>query len=399
MKKNSPDILIFAPTDVGGVAEHIHYQVEALREAGLSVEMLTTRGFLEGREVSYPKREILFARGRRADSKLRRGLDFIYTQVFNQWRLAWEIVARRPKLVFYDTYVEYFAPLWVWPHILLARFGVAVYGNNLHDPVRTFGFGPKWFNRMCVFLAHQPFSFAMIHERLANRSEVPRHVRLHEVPVGIYSLDMQKCDAEAILRKFPLNDGMRVFLAFGFIRDDKNLDLFISQMPAHPAAFLLVVGRSQSSYNKPVSFYQDLARELGVDKRVYFHQDFVPDEEIASYFMATDFVLLTYGRSFRSQSGVLNIAARLRKPVLTSSGDGPLRTSVETYSLGAFVEPDSGPALAKGIERLLSSGEPVQSDWAGYELYASWLINVEPLVTTVESIRERANSSKKTGFV
>jgi len=176
---------------------------------------------------------------------------------------------------------------------------------------------------------------------------------------------------------------MKVFLAFGFIRDNKNLDLIIRALADHPNAFLAVTGRAQSTKDRPVAFYIKLAEELGVSARIRFSDEFVPDEKMAGYFTAADFIILTYGASFRSQSGVLNLAARARRPVLASAGPSPLQDSVKKFSLGIFVEPDSLSALTDGMGALLRDGI-AEPRWEDYEAYASWQVNAKTLLNAIE---------------
>ena len=181
-----------------------------------------------------------------------------------------------------------------------------------------------------------------------------------------------------------------VFLAFGFIRDNKNLDLVIRALVSCPEAYLVVMGKAQSQKDKPVSFYLNLAKELGVETRVKFYDAFVPDEKLGSYFAAADVVVLTYDGTFHSQSGVLNVAARARRPVLASSGESPLKDCVQKYNLGVFVAPDSEDAIARGMKQVASDEWRVTGcdpNWSGYEAYASWDVNVQRILDAVKEIR------------
>lgn len=63
-------------------------------------------------------------------------------------------------------------------------------------------------------------------------------------------------------------------------------------------------------------------------------------------------MLVTYSAKFRSASGVLNAAVSARKPVLSSSGLGPLKNVVNKYNLGVFVEPDDPEKILRGAIQL-----------------------------------------------
>jgi glycosyltransferase involved in cell wall biosynthesis len=145
-----------------------------------------------------------------------------------------------------------------------------------------------------------------------------------------------------------------VFLAFGQIRDGKNLDLFLRAMTRLPENVkLLVAGKGDSGSSRPAEYYQKLAQELGVGERCRWDIRRIPEDEAGDIFAACDVVLVTYSAKFRSASGVLNAAVSARKPVLASCGGGPLKTVVEKYHLGVFVEPDNAEEVLRGASKLV----------------------------------------------
>jgi glycosyltransferase involved in cell wall biosynthesis len=85
-----------------------------------------------------------------------------------------------------------------------------------------------------------------------------------------------------------------VFLAFGQIRDGKNLDLFLRAMTHLPKHVkLLVAGKGDSGSSRPPEFYQNLAQELGVADRCRWDIRRIPDEDVGDIFAASDAVLVT----------------------------------------------------------------------------------------------------------
>lgn len=379
-------ILIHCIHSKGGLTEHVNYQARALKRRGEEVWLLGPRDYLDGRPLDYPAVKIygpLHSQKnkqsfwRRVLSLSCRTASFLLTQ----WRLAGEILMRRPDFVLLDSYIEYLSPLWVWPHIALAKFAGVAYVANLHDPVRDFQVGPLWWHKLSVRLAYAPIKIAIVHQLLSKNDAIPEHVKILEAPVGVYELQKVASDSAAIRRAWGVSEGQVAFLSFGFLRDNKNVDLLIRALPSNPLAVLVVVGSAQSSRNKPLRFYRELAEEVGVGQRVIFREEFVPDEALAGYFAAADVIAITYNGQFHSQSGVLNVAASAKRLVLASSGEGPLKTAVERFSLGEFVAPDSLEALAEGMSRLIlrldaASPSAKHPDWEGYQRYASWDTNV-----------------------
>jgi len=376
--KSPPEVLLFSPSVAGGIAEHTFYQAKALEMAGAIVTCLVPPSFLAGRETGL---ELIVCLSDPPASKGPRWLKKIKTLwriTKNRLVLAARIWRYKPDLVLLDSYVEYFAPLWVWPHWLLARFWGVRYAANLHDPVRNYRVGPVWWHKLSVRLAYLPLDFVLVHDKLPEPSPVPARVRVVQVPHGLFEINGPPVSAKEIRRCWGVKDGQKVFLAFGYVRDGKNLDLAVRALAQVPEAFLVMAGSVASTKDKPFAHYRELAAQPGVLDRCHFVEGFVADGELGKYFAGTDFVLLTYASSFHSQSGVLNIAARARKLVLASASPSPLIESVRRFQLGIAVEPDSATAVVNGMKQLLSA--PPSPHWEAYEASASWAANAESML-------------------
>ena len=375
-------ILLAASAPAGGLAEHSFYQARALARLGVEVEVLTCPAFLTGRPLPFAcQRELPDpppAEGSRVTRRLRRFWQLLRLR----WAIFWQVLRRKPDLVLWDSYAEYLAPLWVWPHLFAARVLGVTYAANLHDPVRNYHVGPAWWHRLSVRLAYLPFKFVLVHQKLADPGVVPRGVGVFEVPVGVYDLPETGLSRAEMRATWDVKEAQRVFLAFGYLRDGKNLDLAIRALKSAPGAVLVIAGAVPSAKDKPFSFYRDLAAQEGVADRVIFHEGFASDEALAGYFAGTDFVLLTYSSSFHSQSGVLNLAAKARKPVLASAAPSPLLDSVERFQLGVVVPPDAVDAIASGMRELLKS--PPAPRWDDYEAVASWEANAAGILRAAE---------------
>jgi len=375
---NSPRILIYAPHAHGGIAEHTFQQAVALERAGAMVLCLCSAAFLPGRALGFPVSRVLTEAPPTALPKLMRRVRQLWFFLGNQSRLAWEIVRQRPDLVLLDAYAEYLAPLWIWPHWFLARVCGVRYAANLHDPMRTFCVGPAWWHAFSGRLVYLALDFVLVHGPLPERSSVPGAVRVVVVPMGVYEVPPHSSGREETRRLWGVCSGQKVLLAFGEVRDNKNLDLVIRALVANPSAFFVIAGRRVANKERPFAFYRDLALRLGVADRCCFHEGFVGDEQVGDFFEAADFVALTYSSEFHSQSAVLGIAVPCRRPVLASAGPSPLLDAVQEYRLGVAVEPDSAMAVAEGLRRLLS--EPQLPMWESYESHVSWGVNARGIL-------------------
>ena len=378
----SKKILIYAPSGSGGIAEHTHYQANALVKSGARVVCLVSPSFLQGRKTDYQKVSCL-PDPVKGSSGIGKKLRLAWGIICCQYVLAWQIIRHRPDLILLDSYVEYLAPFWVDPHIFLSRILGFRYAANLHDPVRSYVIGPMWWHRLSVWLAYQPLDFVLVHHELADRSIVPKRVKVVVAPHGLYDVNLGDFDSQQVREELGIQSGQKVFLSFGYVRDGKNLELAIKALAEVPESVLVIAGSVASTKDRPFSFYRELAKELGVTDRCRFFEGFVSDEEMGRYFAVTDFMLLTYSASFHSQSGVLNVAAKARKPVLASSSPSPMIKTVKLYRMGVAVEPDSLKAISEGMKKLIICQE--DPDWDDYENAASWDENAKIILKTMQS--------------
>lgn len=399
-------VLVFNPGKQGGIVKYAWHQAAEIGRGRCHVVVLCDRGGEQGWAGECLELDELVPErmGSTRKGKLSR-LFFLIRQILqDQWILFRTIVRHRPNAVLLASYSEYLSPLWVLLQLAAKKFFGVIFVANLHDPVRNFVVGPSWWHKLSVQMAYWPLSAVFIHQTPPPEAEIPSKVRVYEVPHGLFPVGKPTRSREDLRRDWGIPEEAVLFLSFGFIRDSKNLDLLIRALPDNPAANLVVAGRVQSeSVNKPVAFYEQLARDLGVSQRVKFIAKFVPDEDIVGCFQAADVLALTYSASFRSQSGVLNTAAHVDKPLLASCGPGPLRDCVEKFGLGDFVAPDDAQAVSAGVARLidfvnarrrsdfLPAGSP-RMDWSGYREYASWDRNARIVMESIAGVRKRSTT-------
>jgi D-inositol-3-phosphate glycosyltransferase len=132
-------------------------------------------------------------------------------------------------------------------------------------------------------------------------------------------------------------------LFFGIIRPYKGLDLllkaFASPRLSHLNLKLLVAGEFYENEKK----YLDLAKELGLHSKILFTGNFIPKEEVGSYFAVSDLVVLPYLSA--TQSGVTQIAYHYNKPVVVTDVGG-LNEVVAHGRTGYVCEKDPGKIAA-----------------------------------------------------
>lgn len=382
-------LLYFLEESHGGTADYAHEQCQALAALDVEVTLLTTPCYPVRTGATYIRcPHLLELRPERpiANRWWRAGR-YAWIKLENYRRLAQFIRTSGIRQVLIGSFGEYLAPLWSPRLRQLQREGVT-FGAVIHDPVRDYVVGPRWWHRWSVGDAYAHLQEAFVHEDIALDTVRPNPtLRVTVVPHGIYPYPPPTASRAVTRQQLALPDDAPVLLAFGNIRDAKNLHLVIESLRHCHRPYLVVAGQVQSAAQRPLSFYRELAEQLGVADRCRWIARYVPDEEAANLFGAADIVVLTYSRAFRSASGVLALAANYQVPCLASGGAGPLKTLVQQYELGRWVEPDNLQALVTGLEDLLQ--RPPQPDWARFRDENAWQVNAQRVIARLFSHNRR----------
>jgi len=153
-----------------------------------------------------------------------------------------------------------------------------------------------------------------------------------------------------------INKEDQVILFFGYVRKYKGLDILLKGFPKilekFPNTFLLVVGEF---YDNPDS-YLKLIEDLKITERVKIINQFVPNEEVAKYYLSSDVVVLPYRSA--TQSGILNVAYGFNKPVIVTNVGG-LAEFVIQGKTGFVIKPDAEDEIVKGYEKYLGKKDEV----------------------------------------
>jgi glycosyltransferase involved in cell wall biosynthesis len=374
-------LLCFCPASIGGIAQYAHEQAKAVCSLEIEVTLLCPVDYPYEAE-GYRQLRILSQKSKRNASRIVNQISMAIGILRDMTALDRTISATNFQCVLFASYSEYLAPLWAWRFRRHTKHDV-VFGSIIHDPVRDYVVGPQWWHRWSVAEGYSFLHCAFLHEAvdldgLPEGLELPTTV----VPHGPFPAVEATLTATEARRKYTLPQDAFIMIAFGYIRDTKNLDLVIRAMADVPEAHLLVAGSESTDGQRPVIFYQNLAEETGVADRCFWINRFIDSTEVGDLFEASDIALLTYSKSFRSASGVLNTAVSCRKPCIASSGQGNLSTTVKKYSLGIWVEADDIASLRTGLKRCQS--DPPTPDWEAYEKDQSWKRNGELIASSLK---------------
>ena len=367
-------LVVFCTADHGGLADYAHAQCEALAESGYAVLLLAPCDF-PFRSTLYQHLILPGLKKKRLPGRLLQQFNTATTILRYQLALNAALTSTGARQVLFTTYSEYLAPLWAWRLRRWARTGVR-FAAVVHDPVRDFVVGPRWWHRFSIAQGYSFLDVAFVHAPIQLDTVSPQpqlHTQL--IPHGPYRYPQSNSSAPELRQRLGVPHEASLLLSFGHIRDNKNLDLILQAMTQLPTACLLVAGPDASAGQRPAAHYRQLAEHLGVAQRCRWVIGYQSAEQVADHLTACDAVLLSYSGQFRSASGVMHLAAHYLKPVIASAGASALLDAVSSYGLGVVVQPDHVDALVAGIRRLLS--DPPLADWQGYRQANSWHRNAQ----------------------
>lgn len=140
----------------------------------------------------------------------------------------------------------------------------------------------------------------------------------------------------------------RVILFFGFVRHYKGLDLLLAAMPEVvrrvPGVHLLVVGE----FFGDAEPYHRLIRDLQIEDHITLHSEYVPNEDVAQWFSASDLLVLPYRSA--TNSGIVQIGYNFATPAVVTNVGSLSEVVIDNYT-GFVIEEASPESIASAVER------------------------------------------------
>jgi len=259
------------------------------------------------------------------------------------------IAAGAPDAVVFAYWMPFFAPaLGTVARRLAPRSRILALVHNALPHERRPGDRAlgRWFLSRCHGLVC--FSDAVGKDLRGLGLDAPLR-RLHHPVYDVFGAPVERVAAR---RRLGLSPDGPVALFFGYVRRYKGLDVLIEALPrilcAHPELTLVVAGE----------FYEDEAAtrariaELGLGERVHLHADYIPQEEVTTFFSAADVVVQPYVSG--TQSGVAQVAFHFERPMILTEVGG--LAEVVGDDAGLVVPPSDPEALAAAVVRFFREG-------------------------------------------
>lgn len=264
----------------------------------------------------------------------------------NTWyKSARKIIALKPDVVVIRYWHPFMAPSLGTIAKKLSKSGIKVIG--LVD--NAIPHEPKFYDK--AFLKYFAKNCSAFFTLSKSVSEDIKSLGLNKPcetsPHPLYDIFGESVTRQEARTYLKLQKDDEILLFFGFIRPYKGLDLLLNALADkrlnRKNLKLIVAGEFYESEDK----YRSIVKENGLDQKVIFESEYIPDDRVKYYFAAANLVAQTYKTA--TQSGVTQIAYHFNKPMLVTDVGG-LSEIVVNGETGYVVDRDSG-AIASAINR------------------------------------------------
>ena len=145
--------------------------------------------------------------------------------------------------------------------------------------------------------------------------------------------------------KLKIHPNKKTILFFGIIRDYKGLDLLINAFNELDSTYqLLIAGEVYGSDQK----YMNLIESNSNKERIFFNNQFVADENVPTFFSASDCLVLPYKSG--TQSGVAAIADKFSIPVIATNVGG-ISENIKNEVNGIIIHELNSSSISKAIQK------------------------------------------------
>jgi glycosyltransferase involved in cell wall biosynthesis len=201
----------------------------------------------------------------------------------------------------------------------------------------------------------------------------------------IYSHFGAKIPQDKAHRKLRLHPEKKTLLFFGIIRDYKGLDVLIEAFSKLDDSYqLLIAGECYGSFEK----YAQLIQKFDLSKRVIIENRYIADQEVTTYFSASDVCILPYKSA--TQSGITAISNHFCVPIIATDVGGLKETIV--HEQNGLIVPQSDPELIRvAIENYFEKNqkERFEQNLMQYNHENSWDLFATKIIDFANRIAEK----------
>ncbi len=299
----------------GGIANFNEALCRAMNTAGIDTKIISFS--LQYPSFLFPGKTQYDSGKAPADIAIETKINSI--QPFNWLKVVKQIKQENPDYVIFRFWLPFMGPC-LGTIARLVKKGtsikcIAIVDNVIPHEKR---FGDKAFTN--YFIKQCDGFVAMSQSVINDLTEFTKTNNKSFLPHPIYDIFGEKVEKSTALKHLGLNESDKHILFFGFIRKYKGLDLLLEAMADERIKELNVKLIVAGEYYENAAPYNEIISKYGLENNVILKTHYIPKEEVAYYFCASDMIVQPYRTA--TQSGVTQIAYNYERPMLVTNIGG-----------------------------------------------------------------------------
>jgi len=259
------------------------------------------------------------------------------------YRAARYITNQKPDVIIFRYWMPFFAPCFgSIARLVKRKFNAQVIFicDNIIPHEKRPGDGA-----LTKYAFHSADAFVVLSKEVEkDLVRILPNVRYIVSPHPLYDVFGTLQPKEEARKRLGLKDE-RVMLFFGYVRSYKGLSVLIDAMlkiQEMVPVTLLIVGEFYEDEKK----YRAMIHGHGLESCIRIYSQYIPNDEVATFFSAADVVVLPYISA--TQSGIIQIAYHFNKPVITTHVGGLSEVVIHGHT-GFVIPPNNPDALTKAV--------------------------------------------------
>jgi len=379
-------IILYEPFGCGGICHYTYQLAQSLAISGIDVTVVTqknyelnylnklfkvnymlgcswTKSFIKGTlnriKINSNKNDDI-VNNHNNTKIINPSTENSYLLTIRRWIIWLEVIVyflvKRPNVIHFQWLLYPKEDYYFLIALKLLRFNIVFTAHNLlpHDD----------------YLMHEKETFQKLY-RLAdkvivhtenNKMEmvnqfVLKPQKIDIIPHGIYDMFFLKnvLTQKEARKKLDIPEEKNVILFFGSIKRYKGLEYLIESFREVRGqtndALLLIVGKVGGDEEETI-YYTNLLTQLQEFHDIKCVNKYIPFDEVALYFAASNLVVLPYLKTY--QSGILLLSYAAGRPVIVTETGG-LSETVENGKSGFIVPSKDAKSLAQALVRMIEN--------------------------------------------
>lgn len=318
----------------------------ALKKAGIDISFVVTEGLINNGTYDYPLIPISPSMSKSV-SKYKKIFKY-YNYLLNVYKL---IKQEKYDVIHFQFFRRRRIESLYFSVLKLMGLKLA---HTVHDVTPL---NKSKLDHLFNLLVYKKADILFVHSN-SNKRTLATQIKLDEekikvVPHGdfnFYLPDRIPTKSEA-RQFFGLSQEQNVILVFGSIKEYKGLDFLLNSLSFTSEQInnltLIIAGTAgDAEAMKIVLKCKDIISKLPKNIKVIFHHEYIPNAEVAKYFISSDIVVLPYRRI--SHSGILHLAYSFGRPLIATNV-GDFKETIEEGKSGFVLSSNSQENLSEKI--------------------------------------------------